>query len=1470
MRLVPPLWVLCWLGPAVGWGQAVGPGEPPRQSAGAFLNTSFEIQEKLAAAVRLAESGRHAAAATALYELATQGGDYLIEEPDGVYVTIRQHVNRLMCTWPDAGLEALEETIGPAARERLSRARQSSSMAELLSVAADAFATLAGGEALDEAAERALAAGDLQAARRWWMELSAHHPSRRGSGLRWRAKAACAAVWSGDRAPLEALERELSMGGGPTVVWAGREQLLRDFLRGVQRELEGSAALSPEDDFNSTPGAFCGGSARRGASRTISRAEARLWRYSDRERLALDNAFEGYESSVARRDAVTRAVQSGRLLAACAVAGEAPPGSGRTLVFLHDATRVWSIDPNDPGREVWRYTLEGAESAGGAWMSDDDAPPQFTSLLQAGRLYVHLERPAAPREGESPGTLATLVCLNAATGKVIWRNDLNGLVGAFERLRLDGAPLQIDDKLYAIARRRKAFGFEACLLLRIDAASGALELATHIAEAATGSYGYHRATLTHAAAWGDLVFVATNLGAVAAVSRHTGRVVWLTTYTSQFTEAPEGLWPTRMGRPARSWHYQPPIVWRDSLIVSPLDADQIFVFDALSGREQFRLSLESAHLPEVILGVANDRLYLAGSQVVCYDLAARRIAWQRPLDSGQVFGRGAVTSEGLLIPTDRALVQMSLDGGPPRPYRWSVEDAGNVLVLPDQIVAASALSVCGLDSRASAMKRIAERMRERPDDAQPALAMAELSLAARDYETALRAAREAIARLGGPSGLRDEPARRGLYRQLTEYALIARSGVDAAEDEARRGWEASAALLELAGACATGPQEEIVNRFERAFVLRRLRKLREAVEEYQQVLNQPTLRRVRVELDANLLPPVAGNEPIGESEVPRQPAGFVAMRCIDRLRHEGGAAVYDSLEQRARDRLARAEQSSDAADLLEAADSFPNSTAAATALRTFARRAARQGDWNEAVDALRRSARRADAFERPGLCAELCDALREAGQAREAAQWLARGVRRFPTAQFEHRGATHTFASMMQAMFPKGPPREPAHDLATIAADASHQRVFGEHATILEPVFPRLPGTTWEGVALYTDGRLEYIHAATGRTIWRDAPVVAVQPALLGMDRERLIFATPQRLFAVARATGRVEWSIGEEARPDPRSDPEEIASYSMHALTPTRLFSADDHGELVAIDLADGGVRWRAAVRLPVGGQLTANETYVCHTSWQERSQAITVLEAASGRPVATLRPGDEWPIQSVQFTPRDTLLAVTSNAITCYDLPSGAAAWTLTSDERFLLGTLQVDSEGVLIGHDGGRITKYELRDGLPIWTSASLVESGGDPLWAELSDGRLVTASSNRLTVLDAADGQTLWSQTVNGLLRVDPPRVARDAVIAIVEAGAAEARAEYAAFGSLSDEPTTMPSDATARDRARSLRILAFDLESGQPRRTRIARKQGEASAGGVSIVTPPLLSFGGLYLRDGAFLVLDGRRILSYVDADSSR
>lgn len=1446
-------------------GQAGEPGDPPRQSAGAFLNTSFEVQEKLVAAGRQVDAGRYAAATTALYELATHSGDFLIEGPDGVHVTVRRHVNRLMGAWPDGALRVLEETIGPAAQERLNRARRSAGVEELLALADDTFVTRAGGEALDEAAERAIARGDLHAARRWWLDLAARHPGRGGSGLRWRAKAACAAAWLGDAKPLKEMVSELTAEGGPTVVWAGREQLLRDFLREVQGDLEGSSGQRPEEKvFNGSPGVFGGGLERRDAHPTVARAEARLWRVADWDRLALDRAFEGYESSVARRDAMMRAVQSGRLLATCAVAGKTSPGDGRTLVFLHDATRAWAIDPSDPGREVWRYTLTGAEDDGGAWMSDDDMPPQFTSLLKDGHLYVNLERPAPPREGEASGKAATLVCLNAATGALLWRNDLEGLAGAFEHLRLDGAPLQIDDTLYAVARRRKAFGFEACLLLRLNAADGALRGVTPIAEAATGSYGYHRATLTHPAAWSDLICVATNLGAVAAVNRYTGRIEWLSTYSSQFTEAPEGLWPTRMGRPARAWHYQPPILWRDSLIVSPLDAEQLLVFDASNGRETFRVSLESLNMPEVVLGVANDRLFLAGTQVVCYDLAARRIDWQRPLDSGQVFGRGAVTSEGLLIPTERALVQVSLDGGPPRPYRWSTEDAGNVLVLPDQIVAASALTVSGLDSHASAVKRIAARMRERPTDAQPAMALAELSLSTRDYEAALRAVREAVGRLGGLERLRDAPARRALYRQLTEYAGVARSTVGAAEDEARRGWEASAALLELAGACATGPQDEVANRFERAFVLRRLRKPREAAEVYQQILNQPALRRLRVELDANLLPPATPDEPVGESAVPRQPAGYVAMLCIERLRIESGTEIYEPIEQRARDQFAQAEKSLDAADLLEMADAFPNSQAATSALRRFARAASRQGDWNEAVDALRRCARHAEASERANLYAELCVALREAGQLREAAQWLARGARQFPTARFEHRGAMQTFTSLMQATFPNDLPREPAHDIAPSEAGAMYQRVFEGPAAILEPVFPRLPDAPWQGAVLYEDGRVQLMNAATGRMEWPDPPAAPVQPTLLGMGRARLIFATPQRLFAVAASTGKVEWSIGEDARPDPRADPEESASYAMHVLTPSGLYSADDHGELIAVDPADGTVRWRAAVKLPVGGQLAANETYVCNTSWQDKSQAITVMDAVTGRSVATLRPGDDWPIQSVLLTPRDTLLAVTSNVIMCYDLPSGATAWTLTSDERFLLGTLQLDDEGLMISHDGGRITKYDLRDGLPLWTSPSLVESGGDPLWAELSDGRLVTASSNRLTVLDTADGQTLWSQTVNGLLRIDPPRVARESVIAVVEVGAAEARAEYAAYGSMTDEPTTMPTDPAARERTRSLRILAFDLESGQPRRTRIERKQAERSAGGASIVTPPLSAFGGLSLRDGAYLVLDGRRVLGYV------
>src|SRR5205823_14001370 len=157
-------------------------------------------------------------------------------------------------------------------------------------------------------------------------------------------------------------------------------------------------------------------------------------------------------------------------------------------------------------KAVWHFEFSNAPTIRQGWTTEEETPPLYTCMVADGRVYAALDREIT-RGGDQSLMAVSLVCLDAQTGRELWRNDLERLSSEFEEVRLDGAPLLHEGKLFAVARRRKPFGFESCHLLRLDPQTGALEDCVHVGEAATGSYGYHRATLGHPAAGGELVFV---------------------------------------------------------------------------------------------------------------------------------------------------------------------------------------------------------------------------------------------------------------------------------------------------------------------------------------------------------------------------------------------------------------------------------------------------------------------------------------------------------------------------------------------------------------------------------------------------------------------------------------------------------------------------------------------------------------------------------------------------------------------------------------------------------------------------------------------------------------------------------------------------------------------------------------------------------------------------------------------------
>lgn len=1457
-----------------------------------YLDTSFEAEQALARVAQLEADGQWVEAAARLQQVSRDFGRHVIADGPGRYVSICEAVGRRISEWPSDGLAAYRTAFEPAARNALTTARRAGDIADLLAVGDEFFATRSGAEAMDLAAQFAMERGQFNSARQWLDQLLAHHPDRVELGAMWRAKSAVCVARLGDLSRLTALaEAHPAERPGASVRWAGREQSLGEFARGSLREIQGSHAEGSEllraASEKTTTSIFCGAAHRRARFACRAAAEAVLWKFTAFGHQDETSDFaERSAGEPAYEDSYSRGLQTGLLLSMM-------PVEGGGLIYVQDGRSVWAVDSRDASRAVWMFEASSRDAAASAWLHDESVPPLHTLLYAGdsqttrgaaspnarggateGRVYAHVEGKQKDI-GEDAVAQATsgvaLVCLDARSGAMVWRNDLESLGTAFEDASLDGAPILHDGDLYVVGRRRKSFGFEACFLLRLNAEDGQLLDMIHVGEAATGSYGYRRATIGHPAAEADRVFVQSNLGSIAAYASQRGRLIWIHTYESVLDKDSEMTWPDRVGRPVRSWSYQPVVCWRDAIICMPLDSTDVLILSQEDGRLIRRISGDAIERPEMILGVSEDRMYLVGSDVVCYDLAAGRVAWQRPLDTGQLLGRGALTDTGLLIPTDRGLLQYPLEGGRATVFRWLPEQAGHVLPLADQIVIAAPKLLYGLVGREDAFARMTQRMADAPDDPWIALSLAELAFYSADYASGLDAVEEAVRRLGGFARMTDAVARRRLFQRLMGLAdsLLAahlsaaaaphdeRGEIESADTGAQtqplRAIEAAVTLLRMAGQCGPTPEDQVVQRFRLARLLVLAEDMVGAVEAYQQVLVDPGLRRVvlhRAESFEFLATETTGDGRDDEADTGRAGlsadstrAGSFAAARIGALVRKQGPSVYEAVDQKARDRLRIARGMEDDAAILEVAEAFPNSSAATEARAVHARRMRASGELEAASRSFRGALADRRYSGRPELIREYAECLVAAGRPADAADWLARGVRDYPDYVISHDGGRDGFAGYRERLVGSRSYVNPSQAITVAPVTSTYDRLFPDRATVLEPLLAELPDTTWEDMLTAGAGQVDCRHPITGRSRWPRPFATRAQPILLGMDVSRYYLATVSRVFALTRTSGQLEWQFGDEPPDDPLVEPESLPSWVYFAVSGERLYAGNDRGRIVGLSLADGALRWSIEAGAAPAAPMVANDAYVCYAAAQGADLRIVVLDAADGRKVRTIQPADAWPLHQLMLTRKDRLLLVRSTTIQCIDVSSGESQWHVTAEEHFHLPTLQIDADAIYVSDDARRIRAYDLDEGRVLWRSAPIGPRADQGIWAQLANGSIYVACADRLQCLDAADGRSLWEASAPGCLKVQAPRLTADGVVTISPTDAARSRSGR-----------REAADAAAQEEGRRYRI----------RRYRLATGSEMPLFDGGELVTGPIESLGGMILRDHAILLLDGSRLIGHV------
>ncbi len=180
-----------------------------------------------------------------------------------------------------------------------------------------------------------------------------------------------------------------------------------------------------------------------------------------------------------------------------------------------------------------------------------------------------------------------------------------------------------------------------------------------------------------------VVYVVTNLGAVAALDAGGGTVKWIRVYDRAKTTADQMGGGGEIVQSQEFWAPNPPIVYKNRLIATPQDSDTIYGYDLETGARAWQKSrLGDQETGDVapkatgvappsqsrykhVLGIVNGALAMTGTDILFVNaLNGKNLTDPYPVE-GTIRGRGAVTANMAWISTDKELwrFDISNEGG---------------------------------------------------------------------------------------------------------------------------------------------------------------------------------------------------------------------------------------------------------------------------------------------------------------------------------------------------------------------------------------------------------------------------------------------------------------------------------------------------------------------------------------------------------------------------------------------------------------------------------------------------------------------------------------------------------------------------------------------------------------------------------------------------------------------------------------
>jgi outer membrane protein assembly factor BamB len=236
----------------------------------------------------------------------------------------------------------------------------------------------------------------------------------------------------------------------------------------------------------------------------------------------------------------------------------------------------------------------------------------------------------------------------------------------------------------------------------------------------------------------------------------------------------------------------------------------------------------------------------------------------------------------------------------------------------------------------------------------------------------------------------------------------------------------------------------------------------------------------------------------------------------------------------------------------------------------------------------------------------------------------------------------------------------------------------------------RLPGTLSGGVG--ADGKIVAVGSAEGevialdaegRTLWRArvSSEVLAPPEVAG-DLV-VVRSADSRIFALDARDGRRRWLYQRQA------PALAVRNTSGLVVSGGYVFAGFSGGKLVALSLANGGLRWEGTVSVPKGTTELERVTDVIGLPWIGEREACAV--AFQGR-------------------------------VACFDLGNGNQIWARDMSSSSGLG---VDARFVYVSEDRGAVSALERSSGRSLWRQDRLANrnlSAPLPIGAEVAVGDL----------------------------------------------------------------------------------------------------------------------------------------------------